>query len=368
MRKIGKEVAFIRTGANNPRNGEGTFVRLRDGSILHAYTEYYGESYEDDAIAHIAAVRSTDEGESWGKRFTLLKKDENAKNYMSPSLIRLPNGNLGLFFLRKEKNENGLKFGDECCTCMPAFCYSEDEGKTWSDFVLCIDRDGYFCGINDGILLQRSGRIIMPLSSEGDGSIVIVASDDSGKSWHTLSKPITLPYPGFKIGLQEPGLYEHENGELWLYCRTILGYQYQSRSSDNGKTWSVAMPNLYFSSPDAPMRIKKVDKYTLAVFNPIACTCTKPSTSRRPFVCAVSEDDGLSFNDFSEFTNASKMRSFAEQTFFLEDSMKDTYCYPSIIETADGFLVAYYHSDGGPYALCATKITKVYFDEIQSIQ
>ena len=366
MKKIGKEVAFLLTHDKNPRNGEGTFARFKDGSILHVFTEYCGEIYEDDGIAHLCAVRSTDEGETWSDRYLILEKDDGAKNYMSPSLLRLPNGHLGMFFLRKEKKDVDFKFSEEACTCMPAFCYSADEGKTWSDFVFCIDRDGYFCGINDGILLQRSGRILMPLSSETEKNIVIVASDDCGKSWYTLCEPIALPYPCFKIGLQEPGIYEHENGELWVYCRTLLGYQYQSRSSDNGKTWGPVIPNLYFSSPNSPMRVKKVGKYTVSVFNPVSCTCMKPSTSRRPFVCAVSTDDGMSFNDFIDLADdVQKMRDFASHTFCLEDSLKDTYCYPSIIETNDGFLVAYYHSNGGSYALRATKITKVYYSEIE---
>ena len=39
MKKIGHEVLFLGTSENNPRNGEGTFVRLADGGILYAYTQ-----------------------------------------------------------------------------------------------------------------------------------------------------------------------------------------------------------------------------------------------------------------------------------------------------------------------------------------
>jgi hypothetical protein len=119
------------------------------------------------------------------------------------------------------------------------------------------------------------------------------------------------------------------------------------------------------------MRIKKVGKYTISIFNPIAANCTRDDYSARgsirrtPFVCAVSDDDGHSFNDFTEFTDGKKMMCFAEHTFLLEDSTDDVYCYPSIIETKDGFLCAYYHSNGGTYTLASTKITKVYFSEIE---
>ena len=91
MKKIGKEVCFLLTGDNNPRNGECTFIRLKNGDILHVFTEYYGESYEDDGIAHLCATRSDDEGETWSERYLFLENDGGAKNYMSPSLLRLPN-------------------------------------------------------------------------------------------------------------------------------------------------------------------------------------------------------------------------------------------------------------------------------------
>ena len=56
--------------------------------------------------------------------------------------------------------------------------------------------------------------------------------------------------------------------------------------------------------------------------------------------------------------------SFADRAFLLEDDLASTYCYPAITQVKDGFLVAYYHSNGGDYTLNCLKITKVYFEEI----
>ena len=52
---------------------------------------------------------------------------------------------------------------------------------------------------------------------------------------------------------------------------------------------------------------------------------------------------------------------------FLENDEKNTYCYPSIIAVNGGFLVAYYHSEGDPFPLRATKIVKVSFDETEAL-
>ena len=52
--------------------------------------------------------------------------------------------------------------------------------------------------------------------------------------------------------------------------------------------------------------------------------------------------------------------------YLLEDDTTNSYCYPTIIEVDDGFLVAYYHSNGTNMCLNSTKITKVRFEELDS--
>ena len=65
MKKVGREVLFLKTNENNLRNGEGSFVRLDDGRIMFAYTQFLGKSREDHATAQIVAIYSSDEGETW---------------------------------------------------------------------------------------------------------------------------------------------------------------------------------------------------------------------------------------------------------------------------------------------------------------
>ncbi len=372
MKKIGHQVSFLATGDGNPRNGEGTFARLKNGDILHVYTEYYGEDWVDHATARLAAVISSDEGESWSPKYIFMEKDADAENYMSPSLLRLPDGNLGMIFLRKSTNPTGFTIDGITMICMPMFCFSEDEGKTWSKPIVCGVEDGYYCAINDGAIIQRNGRILVPMSSHSATSahLIVAYSDDCGKTWGVLPHIFKNPFLNCVSSLAEPGIYEHENGELWLWCRTLYGHQYQSRSKDNGKTWTPLEPNFYFSSPDSPMRVKKLGGYTIAIFNPIPCNCLRTdytargSIRRTPFVCAVSDDDGHSFNTLGVYVDGNKMMEFSKRALLIEEDFSDTYCYPSLIETKDGFLVAYYHSNGGTYTLASTKISKVSFDEI----
>ena len=87
MKKIGREVLFLTAGEGNPRNGEGAFIRLSDGRMLYAFTEYTGDNWEDHCSANIAGIFSGDEGENWHGRKVLLKADAGASNYMSVSPV-----------------------------------------------------------------------------------------------------------------------------------------------------------------------------------------------------------------------------------------------------------------------------------------
>lgn len=377
MKKIGKEVHFIKTKESNPRNGEGTFIRLKDGRIMHMYTEYYGTGWADDAIAHLCACYSSDEGENWSESSVIIEKDPHHENIMSPSLFRMADGNIGVVYGVKEKIQ------EDAITCMPVFRSSSDEGKSWSEPVLCINVPGYYCAINDGVCVEKSGRILVPFALHGPcvkphsdntgfsygGKVLIACSYDNGKTWGMLPQSFSSPIKDH-FGLAEPGVYEHENGDLWMWCRTPYGFQYESRSTDGGISWSDVIPNFCFTSPDSPMRVKKVGKYTVAIFNPLSYNCLRTdhsargNTKRTPLVCAVSTDDGRSFDTAGRTHVGGDFLSFTNCVRIIEDDYNDSYCYPSIIEVEDGFLVAYYHSNRSPYTLNSTKITKIYFDEL----
>ena len=103
MRKLGKEVLFIEAKENNLRNGEGSFIRLKDGRIMFGYTEFYGNDWEDEATANISVIYSSDEGETWTKPEILFKKPEDAVNIMSFSFLRMGNGDIGAFYIIKNR-------------------------------------------------------------------------------------------------------------------------------------------------------------------------------------------------------------------------------------------------------------------------
>ena len=100
-KKIGREVLFLSTGEGNPRNGEGAFLRLKNGEILFVYTAYIGEDWNDHCTAELYGCVSPDEGETWSNPHLILKKPADSKNLMSVSFLRMQNGDIGLFYLKK---------------------------------------------------------------------------------------------------------------------------------------------------------------------------------------------------------------------------------------------------------------------------
>lgn len=356
MKKIGREVLFLAASKKTPRNGEGSFIRLQNGNLMFAYTDFSGDDWEDDAVAHISALISGDEGETWSDKKVLFEKPAESKNIMSFSFLRMNNGDIGAFYIIK--NADG--------TDKIVLTRSADEGESWSEPVNCLDCldvQDYYVINNDRVIKLKNGRIILPLARHTvltehkdfmPGEICFVVSDDDGYSWRKTETELKCPFKNNHDGYEEPGLYELSDGRVWCYIRTSLGFQYEAFSNDGGITWSEPAPNMFFSSPCSPMLVKDCGEYTLAVFNPVPEHALRPESEpwgRTPYVIAVNSDKGKTFSK--------------ERIFYIEDDLGNGYCYPAIIEVNGGFLVAYYHSNNTGIPLNSTKMIKIMFDEIK---
>ena len=236
MKKIGREVLFIPRSEGNPRNGEGSFIRLNDGAILFGYTEYIGTSGYDHANARLACFTSRDEGETWGEWRVMLDTPANCKNIMSLSFLRMGNGDIGAFFIRKELDG----------TDRIMLARSEDEGITWSEPIncmSCLERNDYFVLNNDRVVMLDSGRILFTVARHTihtvpgrlmQGVVCFFFSDDDGRTWYKTDAELTPHFKADPVGYQEPGLYVLPEGRIWCYIRTALGCQCRAYSDDNG--------------------------------------------------------------------------------------------------------------------------------------
>ncbi len=333
------------------RHSEGAFLRLKDGRIFFAYSRFIG-GHSDDSPSDLAAAWSSDEGETWSEPVTILRASEHgAKNVMSVSLLRMQNGDLGMFYIVKQAPSVNRLF----------LARSSDEGRTFYRRVECTlpDRPGYYELNNDRVERLQSGRILLPLAlyrggyEHGSASIYwdsracmnFLYSDDDGETWQEARDFIYPPFPRSRSGLQEVGALEKKNGVVWAYARTDMMYQYESFSMDGGNTWTQAQPSR-FTSPESPMKLKRRPETgdIFAVWNPAPNYNGRgrfpAGWGRTPIVWAVSHDDGASWSE----------------SHVIEAGPENGYCYPAMFFTNDGAMLAAYCAGGPEDGICLTRL------------
>lgn len=305
----GKEVVLkLEPGENNPRNSEGDFITLRDGRILFVYSHYTGNSASDHGSAFLAGRYSSDNGKTWTKEDRLIVQQEGTMNVMSVSLNRLQNGNIALFYLKKNSTSD----------CIPLLRLSSDDGNTWSEPIPCItDKKGYFVLNNDRVIQLKNGRIIMAVAlhqtpEEGkwsnNGRLFSYYSDDNGQSWKAGAE---VANPN-NITLQEPGLVELKSGDIMMIIRSSGGVQHKSYSKDKGLTWSTVEPT-NIKSPISPATIERIPSTgdLLMVWNNNGGDNPAIKGKRTPLTIAVSKNDGETWEHIKN----------------LEDNPDGWYCY-----------------------------------------
>jgi len=329
-------VLDLAPGPGNPRNSEGAFLALKNGSILFVYSRFEGTSFSDEAKARLAARHSADGGETWSKDTLIETPEENdVMNVMSVSLLRFGNGDVGLFYLLRRSWHD-----------MRMWCRrSTDEGSTWGAAIQCMPAAGYYVVNNDRVVRLASGRLVIPaavhpsLADRNAASAVdwrgvaeFFLSDDDGRTWRKAKGYGTLPGAHTRSGLQEPGVVELRNGVLWAWARTDLGRHYELFSHDGGETWSVPAPSR-FTSPNSPLSMKHLpgSDRLLAIWNPGPSYETRPMKpiggDRTPLVLATGV---LPAGAWSRATLLDGMTEADEG-----------YCYTAIHFTKDAVLLAY---------------------------
>ncbi|MFW6154446.1 MAG: sialidase family protein [Planctomycetota bacterium] len=327
-------------GPDHPRNSEGAFVTLADGRLLFAWSRYRGDDWADHAGADIVGRFSSDDGRTWSSDDTILVANEGDCNVMSASLLRLRDGRIGLFYLRKNN------FLD----CRLYMRTSADEARTWSDPSLCIPAPGYFVVNNDRVIQLSSGRLVAPAGfhrarldsremahevSDSRSIVLFFLSDDGGATWRESDD--WLAFPGkCSSGLQEPGAVELTDGRIYAWSRTRAGCQYEMVSADGGDAWTLPQPSR-FRSPCSPLCIKRLGTTgdLLAVWNdhsghlapvpPEAGPLRDVSWGRTPLVTAISRDDGATWTSHK----------------LLESDPRRGFCYTAIHDVSDAVLLAY---------------------------
>ena len=357
MKVIGKDVVFIRANEVHARQGEGDFIRLKNGAIMYAYSEFSSGGGDFDKSV-ITAIYSYDDGETFTDKRVLFDLEEGETQNLCVSFLRLKNGDIAIFYGVRGKRQDVM------------MRVSSDEGLTFSKPTPIINKEGYYVYENGRVLRSKSGRILLPLNKHeekenggiGPGHFTLFYSDDDGKTWIDSNNYISHPDGEIWQGLQETGLTQFDDGTIFAFSRTNCMTQYECFSYDDGLTFTTPRASIIFSSPLSPMTIKRVeDKFSVAVYNPVPSYAGRDfiqpchESGRTPYMITVVDGDGSNFFETCYHRN-----------FLLEDDLENGYAYASVFTGEDYLLVAYYHSDGYKKGvLKSLKIKKIAFSELE---
>jgi predicted neuraminidase len=171
-------------------------------------------------------------------------------------------------------------------------------------------------------LILPTGRIILPLYSDGYNLSICAISDDDGETW----KP-SLPVVG--RGPIQPALVRRRNGDIVAYMRDsgdAPSRVQKSISKDNGESWSYAdktdIPNT------ASVELLQLSDGRWAFLG------NDVSDGRYRMVLMLSDDEGETW----------KWKEYVEND---ERAGGGSYSYPSMIQTGDGLLHMTYSSNTG---------------------
>jgi predicted neuraminidase len=301
---------FIATQPPTPQSHASTLVESRDGALLAAW---FGGEHEGASDVGIWLARRDAEG--WlpprrvadGMQNNGMQDNGGPQPTWNPVLFQPMQGPLQLYY----------KAGPNPRQWWGMLTVSSDDGAHWS-----VPRrlaDGILGPVKNKPLQLPNGRILAPSSSEdeaGGWRAHIETSDDNGLHWQ---RGVALNDPAH-IGAIQPSLLRHRDG-----CLQALGRSKQNRvfsvfSGDDGASWG-AMTLLDIENPNAGTDALMLhDGRALLVYNP--APAGKDWWEGRGVLAVALSDEGVRWR----------------RALTLEDSPKDEFSYPAVIQTRDGLV------------------------------
>ena len=160
-------------------------------------------------------------------------------------------------------------------------------------------------------LSLESGRILLPLYSDGYNVSLIAISEDNGKNWKA-SNPIV------GLGPIQPSLVKKNNGDILAFMRDsgsdpkrVL----KSISKDNGETWSFST-DTKIPNPSSSIEVIRLKNGNWIM------ACNDTETGRNQMAILLSFNEGKSW----------EIKKYIGK----EDSNREiSFSYPSLIQTSD---------------------------------
>lgn len=293
--------------------------KLRDGRLL--------------AFQGAELITSTDGGKTWPEsgRITVFNSGALPPELKDPPAISIftITSSGAWIVLAQSPNADPFKVFNRATNTWPpeitgkAAIYvtrSTDQGKTWSAPV-CVFRPeirvSYF---PRNIVEAAPGVLVFPAqySTRDPGhAITIIRSTDDGRTWENTGATFTIPVivKGLHDGIFEPAMIRLNDPDKtsWILFRTNLGCFWESRSTDQGKTWSPFSPTNIQASSSPGTFLRLSDNRIVLIYNPwkasdgtvpdmrggggvLSFSATLASWQRRELVLITTRDEGKTWS------------------------------------------------------------------------
>ena len=297
---------FIYDTAPFPQCHAATIVETPAGLVA----AWFGGTREGSNDVEIWSSRLIHD--KWTKPVSIANgiiNDTLRKACYNPVFFQIPGGDLLLFF----------KIGKNVGDWKGYFERSGDHGITWSARIPL--QEGFLGPTKSKPIMLRDGKIIAPSSIESSPGwrVYFELSDDTAKTWRKVG-PINT---GTDVGIIQPAIIVHKNGQLQIFCRSRQREIFTSWSNDNGETWSKVKPSGLPNNNSGVDAVNLKDGRFLLVYNHVrpADSLKNGKGPRTPLNVAVSKD-GINWY----------------ASLILEDSPISQYSYPFVIQSKDGMV------------------------------
>ncbi len=283
-------------------------VELSDGKMM---SSWFGGTHEKKPDVTIWGSIKTDDGWSEPTEWAdgIISESERYACW-NPVLFQTRENELFLFY----------KVGPSPREWWGEYKTSTDNGATWSDVMKL--PDGLLGPIRNKPIYLANGSILSGSSVETKKTwhAHMEISEDHGQTWSKVSLDTTT---GFRI--IQPTLMTLENGDILAYMRSKEDYVIESRSSNQGKTWSVPRKTQLPNSNAGIDAVTLSNGLHVLVYNPLQQG--EWEEERTKLFVAVSED-GENWEDVHK----------------LEDNEEGEFSYPAVIQSSDGRIhITYTH-------------------------
>jgi len=267
---------------------------------------------QKEKVNDLVAFRSKDKGKTWQGPTIAFDIDYNQHGFIP----LIPKGTeriyafgtqpvWGLWTTERGQNENAPI----------GYRYSDDDGYHWSEVRLIRPvNDPDFKGMSVMRMCETDAGTWLLGSHEGDWSYrplmtrqYVLRSEDQGKTWTVLPHP---RHGGWYVRsynrMDEGRPINLGEDEIYMMMRTPEGHLWNTRSKDDGKTWSEPKPTPLVHPDAPPMLFHLSDQKSLAAFhhNRHAPTQYKGLSSqmegqkdRSEIWVSLSDDGGLTWSE-----------------------------------------------------------------------